>query len=735
MRRLAWFAGAFALAAGLYVYLWQERCVLWIVFGSLAAAALLFLLGPSWSRLACVACLGLCAGILWCFLYGALLLPPVRDLDGTEQTVTVRVTDWPWETEYGIAMDVRLFWQGRDCGAMLYAGSMEDLPEPGDTVTCTAELHRTGTEPLSGDSLTARSGGTVVLLNASSELTVETGTVPRTARVRRWLQERLHRLYAGQAAGLLRAVLTGDRWELSYGDRNDLAVAGVSHAIAVSGMHVTMLLTLLTLLLGVRSKAAAWLGIPLVCFFAVMTGGSPSVIRAAVMEVLLLGAVLVKREYDVPTALSAAALVLLLQNPWAVASAGMQLSFAAVLGIYLFSGRVYRRLLGAERQPGLLLRTVVTALSATFGATVLTAPLCALYFGMLSLAAPLTNLLVLWAVTGVFTLGLLSCLLGPAGPILAWVVTRLSGYIFLVCRWIAAFPFAAAYGGTPLLAWGLCAYGLLLVLLLWKTLRPVIPLCLLGMALCGCLFWSRWQFVRGDLSFTALDVGQGQCLLLESQGFTAMVDCGGDGEDEAGETAARYLHSMGQTHLDVLILTHYDLDHMGGVCQLLHRVRVDRLLLPDLQSERRAVLEEAAKASGTEVLVVSEKTDVTFSAGELQVFPPDSGKNGNESGLCVLATAAEYDILITGDRSFSGEQSLLSRWALPHVDLLVAGHHGAADSTSLALLGRVTPETVVISVGENNPYGHPADSTLERLQFVGAEILRTDLQGTITIRK
>ena len=737
MRRLGWFAAAFALAAGLYVYLWQDRCVLWIVFGSLALAGLaVWLLKPAWARRVTVACLGLSVGVLWCFLYGQLLLPPVEELDGTEQTVTVSVTDWPWETAYGVAMEVRLEWEGRTCGAMLYTDFLEDPPQPGDRVTCTARIRRTGTEPLSGDSLSARAGGTVVLLYASSDLTVDRGSVPWTARMRQWLQERIHTLYSdGQAAGLVRALLTGDRWELSYGDRNDMAVAGVRHAIAVSGMHVTMLLMLLNVLLMGDFYASSILGIPLVVFFAVMTGGAPSVVRAAVMQVLLLGAGLLRREYDLPTALGTAALILLLQNPWSVASVSMQLSFAAVLGIYLFSSRAYQRLMGGKKHPGRLRRTVVTSLSATVGATVLTAPLCVRYFGMLSLAAPLTNLLVLWAITGVFALGLLSCLLGPLGPVLAWIVTWLSKYVFWICNRIAAFPFAAAYEGTPLLVWGLCAYGLAVVLLLWKKLRPLLSACLLGMALCGCLLWSRWQFVRGDMTFTALDVGQGQCLLLESQGFTAMVDCGGDGQEAAGESAARYLHSMGQTHLDVLILTHYDLDHMGGVEQLLRRVQVDRLLLPEMESEQRDALTAAAEAADTEVVLVSQKTNVRFSTGELQVFPPDSGKNDNESGISVLATAAEYDILITGDRSASGEQALLSVWALPDVDLLVVGHHGSGSSTSLALLGRVQPETAVISVGEGNPYGHPAESTLERLETVGAEVLRTDRDGTITIRK
>lgn len=733
IRRAAWFAGAFALAAALYVYLWQDRCVLWVLLGAAAVALAAFLLRLRCSRAVCTLCLGLCAGILWCFFYGLLFLPDLDRLAGTEQTVTLTVTDMPWETDYGMSVEVRLEDQGRACGAVLY-GDFAEL-QPGDHVACTARIQRTGVQ--AGESLYWRSSGVQLMLYAKSPLTVTAGVMPWHIRVRQWFQNRIHSLYRGQAAGLVRALLTGDREELPYAVRNDMAVAGVSHAIAVSGMHVSMLLALAALLCGRRPLATALLGLPLALAFAVVTGGSPSVVRAAVMEALLLGAVILRREYDLPTALGMAALALLLQNPWVIANVSFQLSFAAVMGIYLLAPRLYRRLLGKAKKPGRLRRAAATGFAAALSATVLTMPLSAGSFGMLSLAAPLTNLLVLWAVTAVFTLGLLSCLLGPLGPVLAWAVTWLCRYILGVCGFIASFPYAAAYAGSPLLIWGFCAYGAAVVLLLWRKARPAIPVCALAASLLVCLIWSRWQWAASPMAFTALDVGQGQCLILEAQGFTAMIDCGGDGREKAGETAARFLHSAGQTHLDALLLTHYDLDHVGGVCQLLHRVQVDRLLLPETEEKQeiRDAIEAAALEAGTRILTVTDKTDLIFSAGELQVFPPVSGENSNESGICVLATAAEYDILITGDLSMYGEAALLSAWDLPQVDLLVAGHHGSADSTSLALLGRVRPAAVVISVGADNSYGHPSPKTLERLALAGAEIYRTDQQGTITIRK
>ena len=212
---------------------------------------------------------------------------------------------------------------------------------------------------------------------------------------------------------------------------------------------------------------------------------------------------------------------------------------------------------------------------------------------------------------------------------------------------------------------------------------------------------------------TALDVGQGQSLVFQRGSFCAIIDCGGwRSAPGAGEYCARTLLGRGQRRVDALILTHYDADHTNGAAEALRELDVETLLLPDLPDE-----------TGTR------------DAGRLQIFPAEPDPTDRNSGICVLASAGEYDILITGDLNIRGEQAMLARYALPQVELLAAGHHGAATSTSYALLARTRPETVLVSVGADNPYGHPSPDTLERIQSVGAQLLRTDQLGTITIRR
>lgn len=730
MRKLVIFSGAFALAAAVYVYLVRDARALWLAGAFLA----LSLLGRwrNWRRLA-VAGLGFAVGILWCFAYQSVRYG-LEAYYGTEETVTLRLDDRPVQTQYGARVAGELVLDGRNYLAVLYDDGelLELAPEPGEFVTCLAQIEPAGLSVRDGENLYLRSQGIELQLKARSELTVTPGRPNLSAAIRMWLQDRIHSLYEGETAGLVRALLTGDRSELSYNVQNRLSVAGLSHAVAVSGMHVSFLLMMAACLCGGSPRMLAVVGIPLVVLFALVTGASPSVCRAAVMQVLILAAPLIRRESDGPTNLAAAALILLMENPWTVASISFQLSFAAVAGLLLLSGPIQQKLLSMKRKPGRVYRFVVSGISATLSATAATLPLTVYYFGLLSIAAPLTNLLSLWAVTVVFMLGLLSCCLGPVGVVLAWVVDLLSRYVLTLCGVVSSVPFAAAYPqNVPLLIWAILAYGVALTALLTKRKLPVLPL-LSGLTagFLACILWGNWNFFREEWQFAALDVGQGQCLVFRSEEYVAVIDCGGPDPEEAGETAARYLHSAGVTAIDALILTHYDEDHSGGALQLLDRVRVDSVFLPELQD--KSGIRAALEAAESRVFLVDDRVQIAFPGGEIWLYPPVLKENDNNGGVCVLATAAEYDILITGDMDRFGEMRLMSVYDLPDVDLLVAGHHGAADSVCPLLLDTVRPETVVISVGENQ-YGHPAGETLDRIANTGAAILRTDEMGTVTM--
>lgn len=731
MRKLTLFAAGFTGAAALYVYLISDARALWLALGSLVLLAACIFLGM---RKCTAVLLGLLAGLIWSFGYDLLWMVPANQICNTEQNLTAQVLEKPSVTGYGSSTTVELVLDGRRYQAFLYG--KEDLlkAEPGDLVSCTAKIETALTGKKDGY-FYHQSNGTVLLLQTDTEVEIRKGTPPWYVQLRLWFQDRIHSLYDENVSPLLLALLTGDQGELSYAVRNELSVAGLSHTVAVSGLHVSVLIAALSMFFGYNPRLTALFGIPLSVAFVLMTGASASACRSAVMQIIMLTAPLIRREHDSWTSLSAAAVLLLLENPWAVAGVGFQLSFAAVMGLLLFSAPLQRRMLAWKKKPGRLYRMAVSGIAACLSATAATLPLTVCYFGMISICAVVTNLLALPLMSVILVLGMLSCLLGN---LLAIPVSILSKYVLWVAQTVSKFPFAAAYEqNLPLLLWAAGVYILAVVLLLrGKRFHLWISAAVVSTFL-TCVLWGSWNYGHDTPVYRVMDVGQGQCILLETGEMTAVVDCGGANPHWVGEYAARTLNSAGRTHVDVLTVTHYDADHAGGVPQFLRRIRTDLVLLPNVADEKNVQQEitTAAMETGAQVVVVSDLMKIDFPKGSLTFYPSLSRETENNAGICVLATAEEYDMLITGDLNHTEELHLLSAFDLPEVEVLVAGHHGAASSTSSLLLKTVNPELVAVSAAKDNPFGHPSEETLKRIEAVGAEVICTGQVGDIVIRR
>ncbi len=720
MRKLAIFSFAFAAGTAVYLAWLSHLAALYAAGGLLAVSGLAF--WKKWNFIKILS-LGLGAALIWCSAYETLWLQPIHELEGTQTVLEMELTDLPEQVTYGCSGLVTVQLDGRTYPARLYDKKWElQDAAPGAQISGLVSVEK-------GDQYLL-SRGIALQLYAREELTVLPGSPSRITAVRQWLRQRITGLYTGQRGGLVQALLTGDRSGLSDETFSDFNTAGLSHAVAVSGMHVSMLLTLVAFFCGKNPRLTAIVGIPAAIYFAFMTGATPSACRAVVMQVLVLSAPLLKRESDPPTTLGTAAMILLMQNPWVLTNVSFQLSFAAVAGLMLLGPQFRGKLLSLWKKPRRAAQWIATGLSTSFAAIAFTMPLMVWWFGRVSLAAPFVNLISLWAITGIFMLGLLSCVI----PILAAPVSWLADFVLAVCHRTARLPFASASPeNLPFLLWAVLLYGLVYLFLLDKIKRPILPLTAMTAALLAIALWGSATLVKGNPTYYLLDVGQGQCSLFLTEDLTAVFDCGGEDPVAAADALVQTLHSGCRTKVDVLVLTHYDDDHAGGVLQLLHRVDVETIFLPDVFDETgtRQAIEAKAQETGCRVFPVSSYTEVSFEQGKLTIFPPVGKENDNDRGICVLATAAEYDILITGDLDDSAEERLLSQWHLPQVELLVAGHHGAVGSTSQALLDQVRPETVAISVGGSNPYGHPSEKTLLRIEESGAKCYRTDLRGTL----
>lgn len=750
MRKLAIFAFSFAAAVAVFVYLLSASVGLILGAVFLAAGIALCFFRTTTIKRIRIAVFGLAIGMLWGCFHEHTKIAPLMEHCGQRQEITAQIVDVPEATQWGCSVTADL-----DGGRIrLYLNSEAETLSLGDWITVTADVSNVLYSSETEYDLYYQSHDiSLIGIQKGNLMITQTGRLP----LRLWpraaaavVREKLGFVFPEDVGGFAAALILGEKDGMSYQLRNALSIAGISHVVAVSGLHISILLSVLTMLIRKRKRLMAIVAIPAIWLFAALVGFTPSVTRAAVMQTFLLMAPVFYREYDMPTALGSALLLILLENPWAVANISLQLSFGAVAGIVLFVRRLSNwlmlQLVPASKNKKSRLRRlwkrVASAVSAnlamSLSAQVFTVPLVAVYFGQVSLISPLTNLLLLWLINLCFILCLLCVLLGliypPAGAALAWLTAWPLRLILRGASALAEVPNAAVYTDSfYVIAWLVALFVFLTVFLLCKRRRPLFLIAGLVISLAGALLFSSLN--TAALTAKVLDVGQGQCILLRSGSMTALVDCGGDQGDADGEKAARVLLAEGISSVDVLVLTHYDEDHTCGLAQFLSRITVGQILAPDIYDDagkRETVLSLAAQY-GVPVQLVTEDLDVNFSGGVLRIFAPVDSESENV-GLCALLSVQDYDILITGDMDLAGESALLQSHSLPDIELLVAGHHGSKYATSEALLTATMPETVVISVGDNH-FGHPTQEVLDRAAAIGAVVYRTDLDGDITITR
>lgn len=774
MRRLAWFSAGFGVCCLLSCYGFGG----W--FSAIPAAVLFLLCLTVWRRCrpgpnddpyllrerpggrrqrvyqvvrrGLALSLGGMLAVLWFSVYLGLFYTPTLELaDSGAAELSGTVASYPRETSIGgYSLTLRLDGGVRAPDVLVYGGSGWGGVRPGDRVTCTARVK--GSTYLYGEETTYYTARGVYLV-------AYCGDAPQVERVERiplryWpaaagekLREGISAAFDEAAAPLAVAVTTGDKTGLSERLYSALNRSGVMHAAVVSGLHISVLVQAVVLA-GRGRRRRVLIVVPFLIFYALMAGGTPSAFRAVIMQTALLLAPLLGRVNDPPSSLGLALMLLLAQNPMAAASVSLQMSFAAVAGLLLAAGPVNGWLLrplsglrGHESWPRRALwrfaRFEASVLAASLGAMVFTVPLIAVYFGQVSLAAPLTNLLVLAALSALMVLalciGTLAVFFPAAGRLLGVPASLLSRYIQWVVTAVGTWPYSSLRTGIYCVIW-LCAVYLLIAALprLCRGWRQVLLCLLCAAGLLAASIGAGAAAAASDLTVTVLDVGQGSSAAFLSGGRAALVDCGGSQSSSAGGIAADYFASVGRSRLDLLILTHYDEDHVNGLPQLFYRMEIAELWAPDAPSEAMDRVLELAEAAGTEVHLVTEIEVLPFGAGELTLYPPLGGGTSNESGLFVCCTVGQFDALVTGDADSFVERMLVKYYDVPDIELYIVGHHGSKYSTCQELLDALRPELAVISVGYNS-YGHPAQETLERLADSGAEIYRTDLSGEVSV--
>lgn len=408
---------------------------------------------------AAVAIAGVFLGLGWFCLFQMFYLNHAIAVDGQTSNVTIQASDYSSATEYGGKVDGYILLDGKPYKTQVYLDDNMEL-EPGDEITGTLRFRVTTDD---GENIATYHQGKGIFLIAYQEDEVSISYCDETPfwflpmKLRRAVNNLLMQAFPEDTYSFAQALLLGNTENLSYETATDFKLSGIRHVIAVSGLHVSILYGMLSLITARKRILTAIVGLPVLLLFAAVAGFTPSVTRACIMVALMIIAMLFDREYDPPTALSFASMVMLMVNPLVITSAALQLSVASVAGIFLFSGPIGSWISGMLERvkflPGKLVSRISTSVSVSLSATILTAPVSAWYFGAVSLVSVLTNLLTLWVISfvfyGIIAVCLLSLVWSAGAAVLAQLVSWPIRYVLLTADILGGLPMASVYTRSP----------------------------------------------------------------------------------------------------------------------------------------------------------------------------------------------------------------------------------------------------------------------------------------------
>jgi competence protein ComEC len=592
----------------------------------------------------------------------------------------------------------------------------------------------------------------------------------RTGEIRARAEAGLGAGMPAREAALARGFVLGQDEGVDGKTKEDFRRSGLSHLLAVSGQNVTLLALLAMPVLaafGIPLRERLLWVLGLIAVYVPLTGAGPSIQRAAVMGAAGVLATLAGRRASRLYGMGLALLVTLAIDPGIAGDVGWQLSFAAVLGILLLAAPLREGVTARVGAAGLR-GVLAEGAAVTVAATVATAPLIAFHFETLSTTTVLANLAAMPAVAPAMWLGMATAALAqvPGLPLepLNCLTALLLAYIAQVAAWGAGPEWAEVHvrlgGGGLASAYGALAAVVWIAMRLSRQrrltrarnrgaraaagrgygvgLRKTLAAALAAAVLAAVVLWPGGGAPGGsapaagrptpDLQVDVLDVGQGDAILLQPAGAAPiLVDGGPPGDDLAAK-----LEDAGVERLGAAVVTHDQSDHIGGIEEILGRVPVARLLYGRLGREPLA----AARAAGAVPVQVAAGGAVRSGRLAIEVlWPPRElladrvpGADPNQLALVLLARWGAFSMLLTAD----AEAEAVPIAAGP-IDVLKVAHHGSEDAGLASLLDRIRPRLAVISVGDDNPYGHPAPATLATLHAHGVPVLRTDRDGEVRI--
>lgn len=587
--------------------------------------------------------------------------------------------------------------------------------------------------------------------------------------VRKNVKEIYNKTFRGDNYGLICAMVLGDKNDLEEDIKNLYSKNGISHLLAVSGLHMAvtgmLVYKLLRRIFGFLSSGI--ISICLILVYLNLTGNGISAKRAVIMIVLSIIADIIGRSYDLLSSLSMAAVIMIVKNGYIITNSAFLLSFLALFGI-IFINPVFNNdnrlfIFINKKKINKLCRRILESLSVSLSIQMATLPVVLNVYYQIPLYGIFLNIIVIPLMSFVMIGGIITAVVGTFSLKMAVIAAGASNYILdfynRLCLLCEKLPAGIYVTGRPdrIMLVIYCTTLLVFVIincitesygksyityLLTKNYKLI---CCAGLSVMIFTFLNMQYKFDNDVNITMLDVGQGDCILLSGPDNKKILFDGGstDVKNVGKYRIYKYIRYCGIKHLDYISISHTDKDHYSGISELIDMTdntfsigKIYFSAIVNKNDEGYLSLVNKAEMKNIDIDFISMGECIDMGNMEVTcVYPGRDYKytSNNDSSTVFMLKYKRFSMLMMGDAEKSAEEKLLKNNNISKATVLKTGHHGSKGASCEAFLKAVTPEIALISSGINNSYGHPHIQTLDRLDKVNAKVINTQDSGAISI--
>lgn len=573
----------------------------------------------------------------------------------------------------------------------------------------------------------------------------------KTANV---IKNQSKKLLKNREACLLIGLLIGDTDEIDEETKEDFRNSNLTHMLAVSGLHVSYVLLGVNYIITkvkIHKKLSKIIVMLLILFFILVTGATPSVLRAGTMTIYLIIGCIFYRRISVFSSLNLSLLVIIIMNPYCLFDVGLQLSYAGTIGIvYLYpiiKEKIYNK---------------ANSILITISANIVIIPIMLYNFNTISLTFFISNLLA-GPIIGIiiilgFSIIIISLIFFPIANIFSKILNLLIILFLNTAKACANLPLSKIFIITPTLKYIFLYYCLLVFIIIKeraqiriniKLRNKVIAILIILVIINPIKYFSNIK--QSNLKIYFVDVGQGDSTcIVTPKNKVILIDGGGNSKDEnydiGKQTLLPYLLDKKINKIDYCIVSHFDSDHCGGLMYILKNLKVKNIIIGKQYEEYQNYKEfiKIAKDKKINIRVVEAGEKITIEKNlYIDVLWPINREKMviqnaiNNNSLVFKLRYINFSMLFTGDIEEIAEKEILDNYKenteLLKSTILKVAHHGSKTSSTKEFINIVKPKYAVIGVGKDNKFGHPSNVTIENLKTINTEIYRTDEMGEISI--